>query len=57
MKQFVENRIKFLLLPLVIIAVGVIMYFVHGGFNFDIEFMGGIRMDCLLYTSPSPRDA
>ena len=45
MKQFVENRIKFLLLPLVIIAVGVIMYFVHGGFNFDIEFMGGIRME------------
>ena len=45
MKQFVENRIKFLLLPLVIIAVGVVMYFVHGGFNFDIEFMGGIRME------------
>lgn len=45
MKQFVENKIKFLLLPLVIIAVGVVMYFVHGGFNFDIEFMGGIRME------------
>lgn len=45
MKQFVENRIKFLLLPLIIIVAGAVMYFVHGGFNFDIEFMGGIRME------------
>ena len=44
MKQFVENRIKFLALPLIIIVAGIVMYFVHGGFNFDIEFMGGIRM-------------
>lgn len=44
MKQFVENRIKFLALPLLIIVAGIVMYFVHGGFNFDIEFMGGIRM-------------
>ena len=39
-----SNKIKFLILPLVIIAVGIVMYFVRGGFNFDIEFMGGIRM-------------
>ena len=44
MKQFVENRIKFLALPLIIIVAGIVMYFVHGGFNFAIEFMGGIRM-------------
>lgn len=44
MKQFVENRIKFLALPLIIIVAGIVMYFVHSGFNFDIEFMGGIRM-------------
>lgn len=39
-----SNKIKFLILPLVIIIAGVVMYFVNGGFNFDIEFMGGIRM-------------
>lgn len=43
------NKVKFLLLPLLIIAVGVVMFFVNSntkgsGFNFDIEFMGGIRM-------------
>lgn len=38
------NKVKFLLLPVIIIIAGIIMYFVHGGFNFDVEFMGGIRM-------------
>lgn len=33
----------YLLLPLIIIAAGIVMYFVQG-FNFDIEFMGGIKM-------------
>ena len=41
--KYTENRIKFLLLPLIIIVVGLIMYFVRG-FNFDTEFIGGIRM-------------
>ncbi|MBQ6908328.1 MAG: protein translocase subunit SecF [Clostridia bacterium] len=41
--KYTENRIKFLLLPLIIIVVGIIMYFVRG-FNFDTEFIGGIRM-------------
>ncbi len=44
MKNFVANKIKFLIIPALIIAVGIVMYFVHGGFNFDVEFMGGIRM-------------
>lgn len=44
MKNFVENKIKYLLIPALIIVVGIAMYFVHGGFNFDVEFMGGIRM-------------
>lgn len=44
MKNFVANRIKFLILPVLIIVVGIAMYFVHGGFNFDVEFMGGVRM-------------
>ena len=41
--KYTENRIKFLLLPVIIIVVGLIMYFVRG-FNFDTEFIGGIRM-------------
>lgn len=44
MKDFVANRIKYLIIPALIIVVGIVMYFVHGGFNFDVEFMGGIRM-------------
>ena len=39
-----SNKVKFLIIPLLIIAAGIVMYFVHGGFNFDIEFMGGVRM-------------
>ena len=41
--KITENRIKFLLLPILIIAIGIVMYFVRG-FNFDTEFVGGIRM-------------
>ncbi|MDD6734833.1 MAG: protein translocase subunit SecF [Clostridiales bacterium] len=41
--KFTENRIKFLLLPILIIIAGLIMLFVRG-FNFDTEFVGGIRM-------------
>lgn len=39
-----KNKVKFLIIPLLIIAAGIVMYFVNGGFNFDIEFMGGVRM-------------
>ncbi len=38
-----KNKIKYLLLPIIIVIAGIIMYFVQG-FNFDIEFMGGIKM-------------
>ena len=41
--KFTENRIKFLLLPIIIIVVGLVMFFVRG-FNYDTEFVGGIRM-------------
>lgn len=44
MKNFVENRMKYLIIPALLIVVGIVMYFVHSGFNFDVEFMGGIRM-------------
>ena len=42
--DFAKNKVKLLLLPIIIIVAGVVMYFVHGGFNFDVEFMGGIRI-------------
>ncbi len=42
--NYTANKVKFLLLPVLIIVLGVVMYLVHGGFNFDVEFVGGIRM-------------
>ncbi len=39
-----KNKVKLLIVPIVIVAAGIVMYFVNSGFNFDIEFMGGIRM-------------
>lgn len=39
-----KNKYKFLLVPVIIIIAGIIMYFVNGGFNYDIEFQGGMRM-------------
>lgn len=42
--KYTEHKVKFLLLPILIIAVGVVMFFMHGGFNYDTEFVGGIRM-------------
>lgn len=46
MKQInvTNNKVKYLLIPVVIVVLGIVMYFVRGGFNFDVEFMGGIRM-------------
>lgn len=41
--KFSKNKTKFLILPILIIVVGIVMYFVRG-FNFDTEFIGGIRM-------------
>ena len=42
--DYTAHKVKFLLLPVIIILLGGVMYFVHGGFNFDVEFVGGIRM-------------
>ena len=46
MKRFdiTKNKVKILILPLLIVAIGVAMFFVINGFNYDIEFMGGVRM-------------
>ena len=40
-----KNKTKTLLVPIAIIILGIVMYFVHGGFNFDVEFLGGIKME------------
>ena len=40
-----KNKTKTLLVPIAIIIIGIVMYFVHGGFNFDVEFLGGIKME------------
>ena len=42
--NYTKNKVLFLLVPVLIIIAGIVMYFVHGGFNFDVEFMGGTRM-------------
>lgn len=45
MKNFsiTKNKVIFLLLPALIILAGIVMYAIHG-FNYDTEFVGGIRM-------------
>lgn len=50
MKDLTKNRWKFVIIPALIVAVGIIMYIVHGGFNFDVEFMGGVRMQVNMHT-------
>lgn len=49
--KFVENRLKFLIIPALIIVAGIITLAVRGGFNFDIDFMGGIRMQVAMNES------
>ena len=41
--KITQNKAKFLILPILLIIVGIVMYAVRG-FNFDTEFVGGIRM-------------
>lgn len=48
--SFTKNRVKFLIIPIVIILAGIIAFVVRGGFNYDIEFMGGIRMQVDMQT-------
>lgn len=51
-----ENRWKFVIIPALIIVIGIVMYLVHGGFNFDVEFMGGIRMQVNMHTDFDNKD-
>ena len=56
MKDIVKNRIKFLIIPALIIVIGIVCFAVKGGFNFDIEFMGGIRMQVDMEQDVSVQD-
>ncbi len=53
MKQidYTSNRWKLAILPALIIVAGIVFLIVRGGFNFDIEFMGGTRMQVNLGTT------
>ncbi len=50
MKDLTKNRWKFLIIPALIVVAGIVLYIVHGGFNFDVEFLGGVRMQVNLHT-------
>ncbi len=50
MKELTKNRWKFVLIPALVIAIGIVMYIVNGGFNFDVEFMGGVRMQVNMHS-------
>ncbi len=54
--ELTKNRWKYMILPIVIILAGIVMYFVHGGFNFDVEFMGGSRLQVTLPDGTSNED-
>lgn len=49
LKNLTKNRWKFAIIPALIIVVGAIFGFIHqsndGFFNFDVEFIGGTRME------------
>lgn len=49
--KITQNRWKFVILPAVIVVLGIIMYAVHGGFNFDVEFLGGSRMQVEMHNA------
>ena len=48
--DFVANRWKYVLLPVVIVIVGAVFMAINGGFNYDVEFLGGTRMQMELGT-------
>ena len=48
--KITENRWKYVILPAVVIIAGIIAFIIHGGFNYDVEFMGGIRMQVNMHT-------
>ena len=40
-----KNKTKTLLIPIAVIVIGIVMLIVNNGFNYDIEFMGGVKME------------
>ena len=53
--KFTQNKAKFLILPILVIIVGIVMLFARG-FNFDTEFVGGIRMQINVGSSFENKD-
>ncbi len=49
--DFVANRWKYVLIPAAIIILGIVFVVMNGGFNYDIEFLGGTRMQMELGAS------
>ena len=45
MFNIVQKKSVFILVSLLIIAAGIVCYFVRGGFNTDIDFAGGTEID------------
>lgn len=45
MFNIVQKKSVFILISLLIIAAGIVCYFVRGGFNTDIDFAGGTEID------------
>lgn len=54
--NYCAHKVKFLIIPVLIIVAGIVMYFVNGGFNFDVEFVGGTRMQVDAATDFDNRD-
>lgn len=50
MKDLTKNRWKFMIIPALVVLIGIAMYVLHGGFNFDVEFMGGVRMQVNMHS-------
>lgn len=42
--KIVERRLIFIAISLVIVAAGIVSYFINGGFNLDIDFAGGTEV-------------
>ncbi len=43
--DFVKHRFYFIVLSVVIVAVGIVLFFVKGGFKQSIDFAGGTRLE------------
>ncbi len=54
MFNIIDKKGIFFTIPAVIILLGVVFYFINGGFNADIDFTGGYTMAVKVVTSADP---